>query len=409
MFMHEQLAVADDRERAVVEFWRKGHVSFGTIVIYLQWVRRFRSYCSNHKLLENEQLTAAGVQRFTRSYAGPRLKGRRSAQSSRDSARNALHAWACALQSMGMPLPPWRDNDQPSALPPLINEYRQYRRAHNGVSERTLVRDVETAREFLMQLRQGKKTIEQSTVSDVDAYVRRLAMRVSKRTVADTCSSLRAFLQFLQVTGRLSADLASRVIAPRYRIDERPPRTLPWADVRKIVHSISRSEPPGKRDFAIILLLATYGLGAAEVLALRLIDVHWQAGTFTVRRPKTRVSIELPLLPGIAKALTAYLCWERPPAKSIQNIFLRKNMPYKPITSGAIRHRIRHYARLAGISARVLGAHVFRHGHASRQVDSGVNIKVVSDILGHRSPTSTSIYVRVALKRLRTVALRVPR
>jgi integrase len=175
------------------------------------------------------------------------------------------------------------------------------------------------------------------------------------------------------------------------------------------VRSISRSEPPGKRDFAIILLLATYGLGAAEVLALRLGDVDWQAGTLTVWRPKTRVSIELPVLPGIDRALTAYLRCERPPARSTDIIFLRRNMPYDPITSGAIRHRIRHYARLAGISARVLGAHVFRHSQASRQVDSGVNIKIVSDILGHRSSSSTSIYVRVALKRLRMVALPVPR
>lgn len=407
--MNAQLAFTNDRERVVVEFWHKGHVSAGTIAIYLQWVRRFRSYCSNHNLVEHEQLTAAGVQRFTQAYAGPRLKGRRIAQGSRDSARNALHAWACALKAMGALLPLWREYNQPPALPPLLDEYCQYRRAHNGVSQSTLVRDVETARGFLAQLRNAKKTLEQSTVSDVDAYVRRLATRVSNRTVADTCSSLRAFLRFLQVTGRSTTDLASRVIAPRYRSDERPPRTLPWADVQRIVRSISRSNPPGKRDFAILLLLATYGLGAAEVRALRLGDVDWRGGTVTVRRPKTKVSIELPLLPGIARALTAYLYCERPPARSTDAIFLRRNMPYKPITSGAIRHRIRYYARLAGISARVLGAHAFRHSHASRQVDSGVNIKIVSDILGHRSSSSTSVYVRVALKRLRIVALPVPR
>jgi len=84
-------------------------------------------------------------------------------------------------------------------------------------------------------------------------------------------------------------------------------------------------------------------------------------------------------------------------------------MPYEPMTSSAIRFRIRHYARLAGISAKVIGAHAFRHSHASRQIDAGANIKVVSDILGHRSSSSTSVYVRVALRRLRTVTLPVPR
>jgi site-specific recombinase XerD len=179
--------------------------------------------------------------------------------------------------------------------------------------------------------------------------------------------------------------------------------------VQQILRSVSRAKPPGKRDFAIMLLLATYGLGAAEVLGLRFEDLDWRAGIIRVRRPKTNVRIELPLLPAVGKALSAYLRWERPPAKSIQHIFLRKSMPYEPMTSGAIRYRIRCYARLAGIKAKPLGAHVFRHSHASRQVDSGANIKVVSDILGHRSISSTSVYVRVALRRLRTVALPVPR
>jgi integrase/recombinase XerD len=132
-------------------------------------------------------------------------------------------------------------------------------------------------------------------------------------------------------------------------------------------------------------------------------------GVLRVRRPKTNMPIELPLLPAVSKALTAYLRWERPPARSVHSLFLRKNMPYESITSAAIRYRIRHYARLAGIPARVIGAHAFRHSHASRQIDSGANVKVVSDILGHRSSSSTSVYVRVALTRLRAVALPVPR
>jgi len=398
----------DSRERAVVGLWRKGHLSAGTIVIYLQWVRRFRTYCEKRRLRETEHLTAVGIQRFIRAYAGPRLRGRVSAENSRNLAGNALHAWACALGGLGVPLPPWREkNARPLSL--LMKEYCHYRRAHNGVSESTLGRDVETACGFLRQLRRRTKSIARATLADVDAFVRTLASRLSKRTVADTCSSLRAFLRFLHMTGRLPADLAIGVIAPRYRADERPARTLPWKDVQQILRSISRTEAPGRRDFAIVLLLATYGLGAAEVLAIRLEDLDWRAGVLRVRRPKTKVPIELPLLPAVAKALTAYLRWERPPAKSVHSLFLRKNMPYEPITSAAIRYRTRHYARLAGIPAKVIGAHAFRHSHASRQIDSGANVKVVSDILGHRSSSSTSVYVRVALNRLRAVTLPVPR
>ena len=220
-----------------------------------------------------------------------------------DLARNALHAWACALGTLGTPMPLWREKQAP-ALPPSLKEYCEYRRAHNGVSESTLARDIETARGFLVQLRRAKKSIEQAALSDVDGFVRKLATRLAKRTVADTCSSLRAFLRFLQTTGKLSADLAGGVIAPRYRIDEQPPRTLPWSDVPRILRSISRSKAPGKRDFAMVLLPATYGLGAAEVLGLRLEDLDWKAGVLRARRPKTNVSIELPRLPAAAKALT---------------------------------------------------------------------------------------------------------
>ncbi len=395
-------------ERAVVALWRKGHLCSGTIQIYLQWVRRFIAYCEKRKLSQIEQLTLADVLRFIGAYAGPRLKGRAAAGHTRNVARNALHAWACALRNLGMALPHWRTK-QKRPMSPLISEYCQYRKTHNGVAEGTLGRDVATARGFLEELRRRRKSVARATLTDVDAFVLKSASRLSKATVADTCSSLRSFLRFLHATEKLPADLAKSVFAPRFCRSERPPRTLLWTDVQAILRSIHQSEPPGKRDFAILLLLATYGLGAAEVLGLRLEDVDWKAGILRAYRPKTKTLIELPLLPAVAKALTAYLRWERPPAKENHRLFLRTIMPYESMTSGAIRHRIRYYAGLAGVSARVIGAHAFRHSHASRQVDAGANIKVVSDILGHRSSSSTSVYVRVSLKHLRTVALPVPR
>jgi integrase/recombinase XerD len=310
---------------------------------------------------------------------------------------------------LGVNVPPWRSEPEARALPPLLNEYCEYRRTHNGVAERTLDRDIAIVQQFLQHLRRGRRTLDRVALVDIDRFIEKAAERVSKGKVVDICSGLRVFLRFLCTTGRLQTDLSSGVMAPRFRVSERPPRTLAWQDVRRILRAIRRSKPPGKRDFAMLLLLATYGLGAAEVLGLRLDDLDWQAGILRARRPKTKVCIELPLLPSVAKALIAYLRWERPPAKGTVRLFLSKRMPYKPITSGAIRHRIRLYATQTGVSAKVIGAHAFRHSHASRQVDSGANLKVVSEILGHRSCASTSVYIRVALKRLRSVGLPVPR
>jgi integrase/recombinase XerD len=401
--------VRDDRERAVIDLWRRGHLSWSTIRVYLGWVRRFQTYCDRYGLIEADQLSLSGALRFARKYAGPRLKGRRIARSCRDSARNAIHAWACALRSLGACVPAWKDKPEPQILPPLLNEYCEYRRAHAGVAEGTLTRDIGTAQQFLLYLKRRRRVLDHVALVDIDAFIQKNAQRLSKARIVDICSSLRAFLRFLHTTGRMPTGLASGVMAPRFRPSERPPRTLPWHDVRRILQVIRRSEPPGKRDYAMLLLLATYGMGAAEVLALRLEDLDWQAGILKAWRPKTKVRIELPLLPPVAKALTSYLRWERPPAKGTARLFLSEKVPYEPITSGAIRHRIRLYARQAGVGAKVIGAHAFRHSHASRQVDAGANLKVVSEILGHRSCSSTSVYIRVALKRLRDVGLPVPR
>ena len=204
----------------------------------------------------------------------------------------------------------------------------------------------------------------------------------ARRTVARACTALRPFLRFLRSTGRLRHDLASCVMAPRIRLAERPPRALPWADVKRILGSIPVAQSPGKRDFAMLLMMALYGLGAAEVLALQLEDVNWQSGVISVRRPKTGMQIELPLLAPIARALTAYLKSERPPCMGTRRIFVSTMIPYRPLTSGCNPYRIREYARKAGVAAKVIGAHAFRHTHASRQIDAGANLKVVSDILG---------------------------
>lgn len=164
-----------------------------------------------------------------------------------------------------------------------------------------------------------------------------------------------------------------------------------------------------RRDFAVLLLMATYGLGSAEVVSLRLEDVDWAAGILHVRRPKTGACIALPLLPAVGEAIAWYLRKVRPPQLEIRSLFVTSSMPHRPLSGSAIRHLMRHRARDAGVTAPVLGGHLLRHSHATRQIDSGANPKIVGDILGHLRPASTSVYVRVALRRLRGVGLPVPR
>lgn len=406
--MSHKFGPLDPRMKAVVRLWRNLHISRGAISTYLQWVRRFQIYCKEHRWDETTHLTLDGAVRFTRSYVGPRTKGRVSASSCLV-ARNALHAWAFALGVLGTSVPEWRPRDDAPRVSPLLSAYCEFRRSHGGVAERTLQLDIETAKLFISLLRNRGKGVQRATVGDIDAFIQHLSLRLSRRTVARRCSSLRSFLRFLRATGRLDRDLAAYVMAPRIGISERPPRALPWTDVRRILRSIPQTQSPGKRDFTMLLMLSLYGLGAVEVLALQLEDVGWRAKVLRVRRPKTGTRIELPLLPPVARSLIAYLKMERPSSARTRRIFVGVKIPYRPLTSAAIRHQIRYYARRIGVTAPVIGAHAFRHSHASRQIDAGANPTVVSNILGHRRPSSTSVYVRVALRRLREVALRVPR
>jgi len=220
--------------------------------------------------------------------------------------------------------------------------------------------------------------------------------------------SVRQFLRFLYVSGRLRFNLADAIEAPQRRRSELP-RTLPWPEIRKILDRVDRKTPLGRRDYAVLLLMSMYGLGAAEVIALTLDQLDWVGHTFTIVRPKTGAVVRLPLLPAAAQAVAAYLRHGRPGNARTRAVFIRRGFPHVAFTSSVIRYMVSKYARQAGVRFSILGAHVFRHSFASRQVDQQAPVRVLSDILGHRDPDSTSTYTRVAVERLRGVTLPVPR
>jgi site-specific recombinase XerD len=294
-----------------------------------------------------------------------------------------------------------------AAIRPLVGEYVAYRKRYRGVAARTLIRDMKTAEEFLATLRSGGRAVTRVRVSDIDRFVAQLALRMCPRTVGSTCSSLRAFLRFLHSTGRLHHDLAGVVAAPRVRHIDHPPPVLAWSDVRRLLREAQGDSPGARRNYAILLLMATYGLGAAEVVALRLDDIDWATTVLKVRRPKTGATITLPLLPVVARVIVSYLRRGRPRQARTRALFVSSPLPHRAMSTSAIRFLVRQHARAAGISVPVSG-HMLRHSHATRQIDAGANPKVVGDILGHRRPASTSVYIRVAWRRLRGVGLPVP-
>lgn len=402
------LTPRDAREKDVIDLWRAGGMAWGTVAVYLVWVRRWRAHWQRQGIADNRRLTYAAVTGFVAGLIGRRYR-RPISRASRAAARNSLHAWSCALQELGEAVPCWRSMPSPTRLPVLLRTYVEHRRAHRGVASGTVRRDVEVASAFLAVLRSRRRSIATARIAEVDALVDGMPARWSRSTVASWCSSLRCFLRFLRTTGRIRRDLASAVVGPRVRARARPARALPWADIRRIIRAVPHRRPAELRDRAILLLLASYGMGSSEVARLRLDDIDWSGKILRVYRQKTGTLIELPLLPLVGRAVAAYLRRGRPTRSAPREVFLTVGLPHRPITANVVRHQVRKYARAVGIPPEFHGSHVFRHSHATRQIDLGASPKIVSDILGHRHPSSMSVYVRVAIRRLRTVALPVPR
>lgn len=168
----------DDREQTVARLWKKNGISAGAVARYLQWVRPFRDYCQRRGPEETSQLTLEEVRRFLH-VVGPRTKGP-IAPASCHVARNALHAWA--LGALRIPVPEWRPPRASAKLTPLLAAYCAYRRAHCGIAESTLQRDIWTTKVFLALLSAGSKSVSKTSVADLDRFVSHLSARVSRQS-----------------------------------------------------------------------------------------------------------------------------------------------------------------------------------------------------------------------------------
>jgi site-specific recombinase XerD len=164
----------------------------------------------------------------------------------------------------------------------------------------------------------------------------------------------------------------------------------------------------GQRDYAQYLLFCAYGLSSAEVTNLKLEQINWDAGILHVRRVKNSATVDLPLLPAVAKAIARYLHSARPQTLC-RNVFVRHAIPFGPLAHATVGMRVRCWAKRAKVDAPFLGVHLFRHSFATCQLERGTALKVIGDILGHRSAQTTRVYVRTALSRLRQLALPIPK
>lgn len=406
--MTKRNAKADPRLPAAERIWQQNRcIHADTAGQYRQWIRRFGAYCAMRNVDADAELTQQGATRFGRWWHSRHPRGKLTYAIS--SSRSALRAWAFALRTIKGRVPPWREPVEHRPATQVLREFVEYLRGVRGNPPGTIHKKLRHIALFNAHCRSAGRNSRIPRLQDIDQFVVACRSRYARATVADICSTLRGYLHFLCVTGRMRSDLAASVMAPIVRPSERPHRALPWSAVQRLLNGIDRTSRCGRRDFAVLLMMSAYGLGAGEIISLKLDDIDWRAGTLHVVRPKTRAEFQLPLLPAVARALASYLRHGRPPHSDSRHLFVTMRAPYKALACAvSIRHILHSAAQRAGVTAPFLGTHVLRHTHACRQLELGTVPKVIGDILGHRDPESTSAYLRVATDRLRDLCLPVP-
>jgi len=286
-----------------------------------------------------------------------------------------------------------------------VPSFFPYLREERGLREASIRHYSDSLRNFAAYL----CGVGLSNLHDLSAPVLGgFAMDCKQRGIAwesmrNACGVLRVFVRYLHREGVLTKDLSSAVEAPQtYRLSQIP-RSITWDEVRRMLEAVDRRTPVGRRDYAILLLLVTYGLRAREVAELTLDDIDWQNERLQVPKRKAGHSTAYPLSPVVGNAILAYLKQDRPGTED-RHVFFRIFAPQLPLTYSAISGRASHYLHKAGIPVSRPGSHTLRHTCVQRLVDAQFSLKVIGDYVGHRTPRSTEIYAKVDIASLREVA-----
>jgi integrase/recombinase XerD len=287
-------------------------------------------------------------------------------------------------------------------------QYEYHLREVRGLAEATIVNYVPFIDRFLKdRFADGPVSLSCLSARDVIRFIQRQAPQLHQKRAKLMTTALRSFLQYAQYRGEVGLELAAAVpVVPNWSMSSIP-RAISADQVDQLLTSIDQSAAMGRRDYAILLLLARMGLRSSEVVGLELDDIDWNCATLTVRG-KGALRHEFPLSPEVGQAIAAYLYDGRPRSTS-RRVFLRAKAPIRGFRSASgVGSIVRHALQRAGIEAPTYGAHQFRHGLATELLRQGASLSEIGDVLGHRHPQTTMIYAKVDLEALRTLALPWP-
>lgn len=282
------------------------------------------------------------------------------------------------------PCPP-RDASQ-ARIQTLLRDYRSWLQDCRGLAASTIEAALEETQRFLLWhcAHCRPDIVSELSLPQVQEYLQMRAAGMRRTTLKAVSQRVSGFLRFLHRAGHVPVDLSGRIIRPTLYEFESIPSVLRPDEIKQILKSTrSDRSARGRRDYAILTLLATYGLRAGEIVRLTLEDIDWRAEKITIRHSKIRGSTVLPLLPVAGEALLGYLRHARPKTPS-REVFIRMAAPLRGFSRGSSLHAlVRRRIAAAGIRpAGKRGPHVFRHAHAVGLLRAAVPMKTISDSAG---------------------------
>lgn len=310
-------------------------------------------------------------------------------------------------QLLRLLLPDFVDMDRRVAAPFATSApgFFAYLRDERGLRPTTLCLRAHHLRAFEAYLqRVGVDDLHGLTPALLSTFLIESAQQLGPGGVQGRSSTLRTFLRYLHRQGLIATDLSRAVPRGRSYTQASIPRAIPWSDVQRVLEVIDRRAPVGKRDYAILLLLISYGFRAREVAMLRLEDLDWQQSQLHISGRKGGHATIYPLSATVGEAIIDYLRGARPSVEE-RRIFLISHSPFTPIEPSAISHQAGVYLHAAGIQVPRAGSHTFRHTCVQHLVEADVPFKTIGDYVGHRTAEATQIYGKVALHKLRELVL----
>ncbi len=291
-----------------------------------------------------------------------------------------------------------------SPLAQILNRYETHLRIERGLVAHTILEYQSFVRKFLLErFRRRPLLLKAVKASDISDFVLCHApgMRVKRAQVMTT--AFRSFFRFLFAKGELQADLAASVLTVANWQQSTVPKYLARKEVERVLKACDRRTAVGRRNYAILLLLARLGLRAGEVVGFQLEDINWRAGEILVRG-KGLLHDRMPLPADVGEALASYLRRDRPPCQTRQ-VFVcmkapRRGFAHPSTLSTIVRRAIVH----ADLHPPLKGAHLLRHSLATSLLRSGATMGEIGEVLRHRAPNTTEIYAKIDFEGLRSLA-----